>query len=53
MENQVQWREVIHIMVAGFGAVFVIMILLAVITWLIGKVFQKLEKPKEEDGTPS
>jgi Na+-transporting methylmalonyl-CoA/oxaloacetate decarboxylase gamma subunit len=53
MENQVQWSEVIHIMAAGFGAVFVIMILLAGLTWLVGKVVQKLEKPKAEDGTTS
>ena len=48
MENQTNWPEVIRIMVAGFGAVFLIMILLSVITWLVGKIVQKIEKPKEE-----
>jgi Na+-transporting methylmalonyl-CoA/oxaloacetate decarboxylase gamma subunit len=53
MENQTQWAEVIRIMVTGFGAVFVIMVILAVVTWLVGKVVQKWEGPKEEDGTAS
>ena len=48
MENQPQWSEVIRIMVTGFGAVFVIMIMLAVVTTLVGKLMQRLEKPKEE-----
>lgn len=49
MENQPQWSEVIRIMVTGFGAVFAIMIILAVVTSLVGKLMQRLEKPKEED----
>jgi Na+-transporting methylmalonyl-CoA/oxaloacetate decarboxylase gamma subunit len=48
MESQIDWPKVINIMAAGFGAVFLIMILLSVITWLIGKIVQKIEKPKEE-----
>ena len=48
MENQTNWPEVIRIMVTGFGAVFIIMVLLALTTWLVGKVVQKIEKPKEE-----
>ena len=53
MENQTNWPQVIHIMVAGFGAVFFIMILLSVTTWLVGKIVQKIEKPKEEPGKAS
>ncbi|MEJ2715622.1 MAG: OadG family protein [Deltaproteobacteria bacterium] len=49
MENQPQWSEVIRIMVTGFGAVFVIMVMLAVVTTLVGKLMQKFEKPKEEE----
>lgn len=51
MENPTQWNEVLRIMGTGFGAVFVIMVLLAVITTLVGKVVQRFEKPKEEDGS--
>ena len=53
MENQTNWPEVIRIMVTGFGAVFIIMILLASITWLVGKIVRKIEKPKEEPGQAS
>jgi Na+-transporting methylmalonyl-CoA/oxaloacetate decarboxylase gamma subunit len=49
MENQINWPEVIRIMTAGFGAVFAIMILLAVITWLVGQVTQKMEKSKAKE----
>ena len=53
MENQPDWAEVIRIMVTGFGAVFVIMMILAGITWLVGKVFQKYtnQTNEEESGT--
>ena len=51
MENPTQWNEVLRIMGTGFGAVFLIMIMLAVITTLVGKVVQKFEKPKEEEGS--
>ena len=48
MESQPQWGEVIRIMVTGFGAVCVIMMMLAVVTSLVGKLIRKLEKPREE-----
>ncbi len=48
MEHQIEWAPVIQIMVKGFGAVFVIMILLAVTTTVLGKLFTRFEKPKEE-----
>ena len=53
MESQPDWAEVIRIMVTGFAAVFVIMMILAGITWLVGKVFQKYanQKNEEESGT--
>ena len=53
MENQIQWEEVIRIMVTGFGAVFAIMVILAVTTWVVGKIVQKVEKPKEQDESAS
>jgi Na+-transporting methylmalonyl-CoA/oxaloacetate decarboxylase gamma subunit len=53
MENQIPWAEVVRIMATGFGAVFAIMVMLAVITWGVGKIVQKLEKPKAEDGNAS
>ncbi|MFC1834169.1 OadG family protein [Thermodesulfobacteriota bacterium] len=47
MEAQTNWSEVFGIVITGFGAVFVIMVLLALITSLVGKLVQKVEKPKE------
>lgn len=49
MQSQPEWGEIINIMVTGFGAVFAIMIILALVTWGMGKVVQKLEKPKSEE----
>lgn len=43
MENQINWPEVIRIMVTGFGAVCIIMVLLAVITEVVGRIVQKFE----------
>jgi len=53
MENQPDWPAVVRIMVTGFGAVFVIMIILAVVTTVVGKIVQRFEKPKDEDGDDS
>jgi Na+-transporting methylmalonyl-CoA/oxaloacetate decarboxylase gamma subunit len=49
MESQTDWAKVINIMVTGFGAVFIIMMILAGTTWLVGKVFQKYSKQTNEE----
>ncbi|GEM_PF-1132344 len=49
MESQPDWAEVIRIMVTGFGAVFVIMMILAGMTWLMGKIFQKYSNQTNQD----
>ena len=48
MENQIDWAQVISIMGRGFGAVCVIMVMLALVTAFMGKILTRLEKPKEE-----
>ena len=53
MENQIDWAQVIRIMVTGFGAVCAIMIILALAATIMGKIVAKLEKPKEEQNTVS
>jgi Na+-transporting methylmalonyl-CoA/oxaloacetate decarboxylase gamma subunit len=32
----------------GFGAVFLILIILAVVTWLIGLIFQRVKRTQEK-----
>ncbi len=34
----------------GFGMVFVVLIILAIILWLVGMVFRKIEAGKENTG---
>ncbi len=53
MGNETDWARVVTIMVRGFGAVFAIMVILAVATTLVGKLLQKFDKPKEEQGGAS
>jgi hypothetical protein len=48
MHGSVDWNEVLTIMGAGFGWVFAIMVILAVVTTVVGKIVQKFEKSKEE-----
>jgi Na+-transporting methylmalonyl-CoA/oxaloacetate decarboxylase gamma subunit len=50
MDGQPDWAEAFKIMITGFGAVFLIMVLLAVITQIVGKIVQHFEKPKEDKG---
>jgi sodium pump decarboxylase gamma subunit len=50
MDGETNWAEAFRIMITGFGAVFLIMVLLAVITTLVGKIVQRFEKNKEEKG---
>lgn len=53
MGNETDWARVVTIMVRGFGAVFAIMVILAAATTLVGKLLQKFDKPKEEQGGAS
>lgn len=40
----VNWGEAILLAGKSFGSVFLILIILAVVTWLIGFVFQRIKK---------
>lgn len=53
MGTETDWTRVVTIMVRGFGAVFAIMVVLALVTTLVGKIVQRFEKPKEEQGGAS
>ncbi len=44
----VNWGEAILIAGKSFGSVFLILIILAVVTWLIGFVFQRIKREKEK-----
>lgn len=50
MDGQTDWAEALRIMITGFGAVVVIMVILAIVTQIVGKIVQRIEKPKEEKG---
>ncbi len=47
----INWGEAGALAGKGFGTVFLILIILAVATWLIGFVFQRIKKGKEEAET--
>ena len=42
------WGEALLIAGKGFGAVFLILIILAVVTWLVGLVFQRIKANREK-----
>ncbi len=42
----VNWGEALLIAGKSFGSVFLILIILAVVTWLIGLVFQRIKRNK-------
>lgn len=44
----VNWGEALLIAGKSFGSVFLILIILAVVTWLIGLVFQRIKRNKEK-----
>ena len=44
----VNWGEAGALAGKGFGTVFLVLIILAVVTWLIGFTFQRIKKRKEE-----
>jgi Na+-transporting methylmalonyl-CoA/oxaloacetate decarboxylase gamma subunit len=44
----VNWGEVTLFAGKGFGVVFLVLIILAVITWLVGLVFQRIKRGQEK-----
>ncbi len=40
------WSEAVVIVAKGFSAVFVIMGILATLTYLVGRIVSRIEKPK-------
>jgi len=44
----VNWGEAILLAGRSFGSVFLILVILAVVTWLIGFVFQRIKKRQEK-----
>ena len=44
----VNWGEAFLIAGKSFGTVFLVLIILAVVTWLVGLAFRRLKKGREE-----
>jgi Na+-transporting methylmalonyl-CoA/oxaloacetate decarboxylase gamma subunit len=44
----VNWGEALLIAGKSFGSVFLVLIILAVVTWLIGLAFQRSKRNREE-----
>jgi len=44
----INWGEAGLLAGRGFGAVFLILIIIAVVTWLVGFVFQRIKKKQEK-----
>lgn len=44
----INWGEAGLLAGRGFGAVFLMLIIIAVVTWLVGFVFQRIKKRKEK-----
>ncbi|MGQ9546062.1 MAG: OadG family protein [Dehalococcoidia bacterium] len=42
------WAQSALLAGKGFGVVFLVLIILAVVTWLIGLVFQRVKKAREK-----
>lgn len=42
------WVESALLAGKGFGTVFLVLIILAVVTWLVGLVFQRIKKGQEK-----
>lgn len=51
MGTEVNWSEVFRIMYTGISAVFIIMLILAGATTLMGRIVQHFEKSKEDKPT--
>lgn len=44
----VNWGEALLIAGKSFGSVFLVLVILAVVTWLIGFVFQRIKRGQEK-----
>jgi Na+-transporting methylmalonyl-CoA/oxaloacetate decarboxylase gamma subunit len=44
----VNWGEAILLAGKSFGVVFLVLVILAVVTWLIGFVFQRIKRGQEK-----
>ncbi len=44
----IDWGEAGLLAGQGFGTVFLILVILAVATWLVGLIFQRTKRKKEE-----
>lgn len=42
------WGEAGRVAGIGFGTVFLVLVILAVITWLIGLIFQRVKRGQEK-----
>ena len=47
----IDWGEAVKVGLVGFGWVFMVLVILAVVIWLSGYIISKIEKPKEETTT--
>jgi Na+-transporting methylmalonyl-CoA/oxaloacetate decarboxylase gamma subunit len=47
-QMSVNWGEALLIAGKSFGSVFIILVILAVVTWLIGLAFRRSKRNKEE-----
>jgi len=52
MSMTVNWGEASLLAAKGFGTVFLVLIILAALTWLLGFIFQRV-KGKRERANPS
>jgi Na+-transporting methylmalonyl-CoA/oxaloacetate decarboxylase gamma subunit len=44
----INWGEAGLLAGRGFGAVFLMLIIIAVVTWLVGFIFQRIKKRQEK-----
>ena len=47
------WGEALQIAGKGFGTVFLILIILAVVTWLLGLIFQRIKANRQKAEPPA
>ncbi len=43
----IDWGQAGALAGKGFGTVFIVLVILAVVTWLMGFIFQRIKKKKE------
>ena len=46
----IDWAFALKIGGVGFGMVFVVLMILAIILWLVGLIFKKIESGKQDTG---